>query len=121
RQVATPAASIAGWVCSVAFSVSSGPSLTSFQRSYPSTCNASSQSVRTELSAAASAWSIPTDCEPRPGNTKTNDKKDTEGRRSRVGMNNTEEPTARRQLSATNTTTSRPALTPQNQDSTTTG
>ena len=33
RQVATPAASIAGWVRAVALSSASGPSLTSFHRS----------------------------------------------------------------------------------------
>src|SRR6185437_6324955 len=69
RHTATLAASNAGCVCSVLPSSSSGPFCESAQRSSPAPSEASSNASRTCGNSAASSASMPTDCEPWPGNT----------------------------------------------------
>src|SRR5690606_9049846 len=67
RQVATPAASIAGCVLTVSSRRSAGPSCTSCQRSKPRSADASANVAGMSGYCSASAASIPTDCDPWPG------------------------------------------------------
>ena len=74
RQVATPAASIAGCVNSVLLSRCAGPAATSSHRSKPSAAEACAKHCAHRAdAAAANAASMPTDCDPWPGNTSAND------------------------------------------------
>ena len=70
RHTAMPAASSAGWVYSVRLSISSGPPCDSAHRSTPAPSEASSNVSRTIGCSSDSSASMPTDCEPWPGNTK---------------------------------------------------
>src|SRR5687768_766874 len=60
-----------GWVLTVAFNASAGPSATSVQRSCASTSEASSN-VRRTIADSEYARIMPTVCEPCPGNTNAN-------------------------------------------------
>src|SRR5438105_5778203 len=62
-------ARMAGWVLAVLRSSSSGPSKSSRKSPPPSAASASSSTARASGWASASAWPMPTDCEPCPGNT----------------------------------------------------
>jgi hypothetical protein len=55
---------MAGWVCSVSLSVSSGPSAISFDRGKPRAASASSSTAPAAGSEAASAMPMPTAWEP---------------------------------------------------------
>src|SRR5262249_24884226 len=70
RQTATPAASNAGCVFSVRFSASSGPCCDKAHRSMPAPAEASSNVALTAANSEANSASMPSDCEPCPGNTK---------------------------------------------------
>src|SRR6185436_8531758 len=63
-----PAASMTGWVLTVSLRSSTGPSSTSFQRSWPIASEASENVLRTPESCAKD-FIMPIDWEPCPGNT----------------------------------------------------
>ena len=70
RSAAMLVARIAGWVFAVSWRSSSGPSKQSCESGKPSASSASSKTARLSGKASASAWPMPTFCEPWPGKTK---------------------------------------------------